>query len=398
MSGYLKRPHIYDFEVQTMVTMFMNALSDIIVNRYNNVREIKDKIKTRIVYAPKQRVLADILDKDQNIQLPVVAVYIGSLSRDTNRTYNKILGTFNASGTPGSVRNEQSPLPVDLQINVTIATRYQADMDQIISHILPYINPYFVVSWRTPGRPDFEIRSSVFWDGNVSFSYPFDIAATQVAKVLADLSFTFKGWMYQSLNSEDIGTIYTIKTTYNADSPKIPLEFRLPGSDYYELSGHQSDEYHDYIQYNGVPPQPKVIDPFYTYVGEYKQFYVYGAGLKTINNVYLSGAPLLSATTVYDPFSAIPPLSADYPPFTALKIDPEFWSYDRDHYMTFVMPSAVAPGRVDLIVEGPVGYGTLSKNVRVNTFNPFVSGTPQYNAFIPYQMPFLSGIEVRPQP
>lgn len=215
--------YTYDFEVQTMVTMFMNAMSDIIIKRFNNNKASQDQIKARLVYAPKQRVLADLLDKDQNLQLPVVAVYIGGISRDINRVYNKILGTYSSS-IGGSVRNDATPLPIDLTLNVTIATRYQADMDQIISHILPYINPYFIVSWRTPGRPDYEIRSSVFWDGNVSFSYPFDITATQVAKVIADLTFTFKGWMFQSLNMNDIASIYTINTTYNASSPGIPAD------------------------------------------------------------------------------------------------------------------------------------------------------------------------------
>jgi hypothetical protein len=395
MSGYLKRPHTFDFEIQTMVTMFMNALSDIIVNRYNKNRQPQDKIKTRLVYAPKQRVLADILDKDQNLQLPVVAVYIGGISRDTNRVYNKILGTYSSSSAGAFVRNEATPLPVDLQINVTIATRYQTDMDQIISHILPYINPYFVVSWRTPNRPDHEIRSSVFWDGNVSISYPFDIAANQVAKVIADLSFTFKGWMFQSINAEDIASIYTIKTTYNADSPGIPTEYLLSDSYKAALSGG-SNENTDYFLLSGVPPQPKVIEPWFADIGEIKQFNMYGAGFKVIKNVYLSGASLGNITTTFNPFSGFPTLSSDYPAFTAVRIDPAYWAYDRDSYLTFVMPSAVSTGYVDVIVEGPVGYGSLTQYVRYNTYNPFVSGTPQYNAYIPYQMPYLSGIYIRP--
>ncbi len=379
--------YTFDWEVETIMTVFMRALSDIVVKRFNENKQVEDQIKTRLVYAPKQRVLADILDKDQNLQLPVIACYIGGISRDTNRTTNKILGTYATSG-PGTVKNDKTPLPIDVNIKVTVATRYQKDMDQIISHILPYINPYFTVSWRTPARPDFEIRSSVFWDGNVALSYPYDIAATQVAKVIADLSFTFKGWMFQAAPSTDIGTIFDIHTNYSNGYSGIPSEFLLNPE--YQVDTDSSD----YRQIQGVPPQPRIVEPATTITEVYQQFNVYGSGFTRISNVYVSGAPIANITTLQDPFSSVPSLSSDYPAFEAVKIDPTYWTTNNDNLVTFVMPSATSPGRVDVIVEGPAGYGLLTKNVRVNTFNPYLSTDPHYSSFVPYQMPYLSGIEV----
>ena len=81
--------YTYDFEVQTMSNMFINAFSDITVKRLNVHKEARDEIKTRVVYAPKQRVLNDLLNKDQNLQLPVVSVSIGSVARDENRVSNR---------------------------------------------------------------------------------------------------------------------------------------------------------------------------------------------------------------------------------------------------------------------------------------------------------------------
>lgn len=383
------RNYTFDWEVQTMTTMLLNALSEIVVKRYNVHKTPQDRIKTRIVYAPKQRVLADLLDRDQNLQLPVMAVYIGGIARDNNRVFNKVLGTFTNS-TGSTVTNEPQPLPIDITYNVTIATRYQADMDQILSNFLPYINPYFVISWRTPGRQDHEIRSSVYWNGSVNISYPFDIAATQVAKVVADLSFTFKGWLFQSLDQSPTGIIHTIHTTYNDNSRGVPVEYLL------ETNTRESDEFKDYLVTEGVPPQPKTIEPYYTYIGQSQQFNTFGSGYTIINNVYLSGAPLSSISTFYNPFSGVPNLSAENPSFFAVKLLSSQWSYNRDNFMTFVMPSADTFGRVDVIVEGPAGYGTLTKSVRVATFNPFLSTDPNYSTFIPYQMPYLQGIEVRP--
>ena len=379
--------YTFDFEIESMITVFMRALSDIVIKRFNENKQAEDQIKTRLVYAPKQRVLGDLLDKDQNLQLPVVACYIGGIARDPNRVFNKLLGTYSSSG-PGTVKNEQTPQPIDLTINVTVATRFQKDMDQILSHIIPYVNPYFTVSWRTPARPDFEIRSNVFWNGNVAMSYPYDIAATQVAKVIADLSFTFKGWMFQAAPSNDVGTIFTIHTNYNTEFTGIPSEFILDPS--YQVDTDNSD----YRQVDGVPPQPKVVEPVSTIVGTFQQFNLYGAGFTKINNVYVSGGPVSYTSTLQNPFSSFQSLSADNPAFFASKVNSSFWTANNDNLVTFVMPSASVPGRVDVIVEGPAGYGLLTEHVRINTFNPYLSTDPRYSSFVPYQMPYLSGIQV----
>jgi hypothetical protein len=56
------RKYTYDFELETMFTMFISAMDDIIVKRYNHSRDPQDSLKVRFVYAPKQRVLLDLLD------------------------------------------------------------------------------------------------------------------------------------------------------------------------------------------------------------------------------------------------------------------------------------------------------------------------------------------------
>ncbi len=374
-----------------MVTMFMNALRDIVIKRFDEGKSSKDRIKVRFVYAPKQRVLHDLLDKDQNLILPVVACYITSLSRDLNRVFNKITGTYNPVVGGGSVTNEKSPLPIDLGLTVSVLTRYQEDMDQILSHIIPYINPYFIVSWRTPGRPDHEIRSSVFWDGNAQITYPYDIAATSVARVAADLTFTFKGWLFQATPTEQIGVIHNIHSYYNNNIyTKIPNEFLLE-TDSRELSGIQ-----DYLTITGVPPQPRTIEPYVMKVNTSQAFFVYGEGFSKITNVYLSGAPVYSISTLQNPFSGSTELSANYLPFNAYKLDESLWKYNKDNFLMFIAPSAVnVQGKMDVIVEGPAGYGSLISSVKLNTFNPFDESLSEFTSYIPYQVPYLSGIFVQ---
>lgn len=217
--------YTYDHEIITMTNQFLTSMSDIVIKRFNVHKEARDQIKVRIVYAPKQRVLADLLDRDQNLQLPVLAVQIGGISRDQNRVANKILGTFHTPKYSTASLHERAPLPIDINYKVSILTRYQEDMDQIISHLIPYINPYFVISWRTPNRQDHETRSKVMWDGNVSIQYPTDLTPNTIARVTADLSFTFKGWVFQSL-PDSVENIHTIETNITP-SKNIAAEYLI---------------------------------------------------------------------------------------------------------------------------------------------------------------------------
>jgi hypothetical protein len=382
--------YTYDFEIQTMMTMFINAMSDIVIKRFNVHKSSENQIKTRIVYAPKQRVLNDLLNRDQNLILPVMACYIGGITRDTERTFNKLLGSFNKLDD-GRILNEKQPLPIDLSINVSVMTRYQADMDQILSHLIPYINPYFVVSWRTPARPDFEIRSNVFWDGNANVQYPIDINATQVARCVADLKFTFKGWMFQAVPTDNVGNIYTITTSY----------VNNPGLKYYETYDEgkndltQTRDNFDLLQINGALPKPKVLEPVRAISNKVTQFYVYGTGFKNILNVYLSGQPVHNLSTLYSPFSGLSALSATNPSFEAYKLPVEKWSLIDDQQLTFLMPPLSTLGKVDLVIEGPAAYGTLTQSVKISAYNPF-STLPLLSSieFVPYQVPYANGIDV----
>lgn len=192
----------------------MSAIDDIIIKRFNRERDAKDRIKVRFVYAPKQRVLLDIIDKAQNIQLPVVAVSIGGISRDVNRVWNKIHGSYIPDPNPLYSKKMLQPVPIDLTLNVSILSRYQMDFDQILTCLFAYTDPYLEISWRIGSLPSQEIRSQVIWNGSLATQYPTDLNASQVARVQGDTSFTFKGWIFKAIPEPGDGKIYKINADF----------------------------------------------------------------------------------------------------------------------------------------------------------------------------------------
>jgi hypothetical protein len=122
------------------------------------------------------------------------------------------------STSPTQTNKLLQPVPIDLNINMTILTRFQEDYDQIVTNFVPYFDPYIIVSWRTPSMPDYEIRSQVVWSGNITATYPYDINSTQVARVEGTTSFTFKGWLFKSKPSSPEATIFTINSNFSTEA------------------------------------------------------------------------------------------------------------------------------------------------------------------------------------
>ena len=55
-----------------MVAQFIAAFDDIVIGRFNKDREEKDRINVRYVYAPKQRVMHDIINLNKTVEIPAV--------------------------------------------------------------------------------------------------------------------------------------------------------------------------------------------------------------------------------------------------------------------------------------------------------------------------------------
>jgi len=164
------------FEIQDLIIQFANAFDSIVIGRYNKNREQKDRIFVRYLYAPKQRVLYDIVNKAKTITLPVVAINVAGISRDNDRVFNKLPDVNGFYYSNDQYSNKyNAPTPVNITVNFSVITRYQLDMDQILSNFIPYNNPYIIISWPVPAGLGAlsemqEIRSEVLWDGNINMS------------------------------------------------------------------------------------------------------------------------------------------------------------------------------------------------------------------------------------
>ena len=209
------------FEVKDLLTQFIAAFNDIIISRYNKDRSVIDKVAPRFVYAPKERVLHDLVNKSQHLTLPVVAISVTSVARDETRVFNKIFGSIDNPSNTANSTHLPSPVPVNIEVSMSIMTRFQTDMDQIVSNFVPYSNPYVVISWPVPAAISSslrEIRSEVLWGGSVSLTYPTESQGNQPTRCVADTTFTIKGWVFPYKPVTQVKNIYYVNTNITAVS------------------------------------------------------------------------------------------------------------------------------------------------------------------------------------
>jgi hypothetical protein len=232
----------FHFEISDLVVQFLAAFDQVVINRYDVNRTPGQKIQVRYVYAPKQRVLFDLTNPGQNVTLPVVAITMGSITRDGDRVFNKNVGFYaptslqDKSNTRSYTDYYRTPVPVNITINMAILTRYQTDMEQILSNFVPYNNPYIIVSWTMPKQYNLafeqEIRTEILWNGQTNISYPVDVNGGQKAQIVAETSFTIKGWIFPSAE-QPVGNIFKI----TANLAAVPTGEALELGNYFTLSG-----------------------------------------------------------------------------------------------------------------------------------------------------------------
>lgn len=352
----------YYFEIKDVMTQFVSAFNSIIIKRHDKDRNTRSRIHVRYVYAPKQRIIHDLTNKARHITLPVVAVNITGISRDESRVFNKLEGNYLSpeERRPGSDRTKDSqithhvlqPVPVNIQVSMSILARYQTDIEQIISNFVPYCDPYIVISWKVPNdiypAKEQEIRTEVLWDGNLSINYPDQLSSTEPYRLSSDTSFTIKTWLFKKAR-DPISNIFKVTTNITpvADIDSS-FSFNLP---FYDDVTERS-----YI--NGLGP-PLTAAPFLTHVDTTdRDNEILGYNFTDTTGVYLSSNKInaLSGQEI-SPFdgAGLEYMKTLYPTITGVPVS---YQVKNDSKIHFSIPDHIKnqDDLTDVIVVNYGGY------------------------------------------
>ena len=371
-----------------MLTQFVAAFDEIVIGRFNRDREEQDRIKARYIYAPKQRVLQDLVNENKTLTLPVVSVNVTGISRDENRVFNKLDGFFYQSniGEEKVSRHIKAPVPINISLSVSVLTRYQTDMDQILSNFVPFCNPYIIISWKVPEAfnlsVDQEIRSEVLWTGDVNMQYPTDLTSGQKARVTADTSFTIKGWLFKDTDNPS-GNIFFINENFNSEAELENYDNyeSLSGINYtFPLSSGLTND----SEMVNISASPTVTDIFYNNV---KLFDNLTLTQGTTGNVIINGYSFNNLDSIYLSTNKFDKLSADdiyinnhLQHFTGFTNNVNFSGYELSSYnifgdnvLSFNLPllSSAEPLTADFtfVLSNSAGYDLTTETLNSQTLS-----------------------------
>lgn len=357
----------YHREQLDLLMLFTSAFDDAFVYRYDfNTKTPESKIQVRYIHGPKQRVIHDIVTKEKALTLPVVSIEQTGLSRDPDRVFHKHQNIYRPLlGNSSKVGKIPTPIPVTMDVKVSIIAKYKEDVDQIIQNFATVCNPYFVVSWKIPEEfgLDFtdELRVQIEWAGNISYTTPDVLGIDDKYRISADTTFTIKGWIFPSLQTPE-APIYVVNTKFIAQN----LASRVTGYDDYPALSASYVESETIM----ISAYPEITNLYYSVSGEifpvlkserldFKtnyNFLILGKRFGYNNTWYLSS----SNSNILLDFVEIK--TAKFPIISAYKIPNNLINVYNDNSVSITFPKnflSGSSGNFTLVTANSAGWGKL---------------------------------------
>jgi hypothetical protein len=381
----------FHFEIKDLLTQFVAAFDDAVISRFNKSRQRQNNIEVRYVFAPKQRVLYDILNKAQNLTLPVVAINLTGVTRDESRVFNKLAPSYIPAQEiedPNAASKFLMPVPVNLEVSMSILARYMQDVDQIVSNFVPYNNPYIILSWKVPSDfgagYDQEIRSEVLWSGDLAYTTPTETTYNDHYRVAVDTSFTIKGWLFPE-QKDTQSSIYKIDSNFvnvglanriyqpaEVKNNRVAEYITYQQQGYGALSGNDSavTGLTSNTETITVSAIPEFTNIFYTTTGTFTQirstttiltshdnnFMLYGKRFEN-SDFYLSANNLdfFPKSSNYQEIT-----SAKNPTISGYTLDSSFYNIASDNVVSIFLPTSTlsASGKFTFIAANEAGWGS----------------------------------------
>ena len=144
--------YFYHEILRKTVIGFGTLFNSIEIRQTNNQNEVISVLKVPLVYGPIQKFLARVeqqpnLNTPVQITLPRMSFEFTGLSYDSTRKLTTTQTFLSKSVTDGTdIRKTYMPVPYNMDFELSVMTKLNDDMLQIIEQILPYFQPSYTLT------------------------------------------------------------------------------------------------------------------------------------------------------------------------------------------------------------------------------------------------------------
>lgn len=200
---------------------FGTLFNDIVIKKTNESGETFSEIKVPLAYGPKQKFLARLeespeLNRPFQMTLPRMSFEFVNLTYDPARKASATQ-TFLAgqSATPSNIVKTYLPVPYNMDFELSIMTKLNDDMLQIVEQILPYFQPSYNISINLVDTIG-EKRDIPIVFNNIVMEDNYDGDFNSRRYLIYTLSFTAKTYLFGPTSTVNKDIIKKISINYNS--------------------------------------------------------------------------------------------------------------------------------------------------------------------------------------
>lgn len=218
--------HFYYEAIRKTVIAFGTLFNNIYIKHKNDAGDIVSTQKVSFAYGPTQKFLARLeqspdLNKPIQITTPRMSMEIVGLSYDPARK-GGTMRAFTSTDDNNKTRKSYLPVPYNINFELSIFTKLEDDMFQIVEQILPYFQPHYTITITLIEEIN-EKRDIKFTLDNISLSDNYEGNFEQRRALIWTLKFTAKTYMFLPLSSSIVKDqlIQTLNGTLNSSTPNF---------------------------------------------------------------------------------------------------------------------------------------------------------------------------------
>ena len=211
--------YFYHEILRKTVVSFGTLFNNISIKHKNNSGDIVSEIKVPLAYGPTQKFLARLeqspdLNKPVQMTLPRMSFEFIGLNYDAQRKVTTTQ-TFITSSTSNKTQEKKSymPVPYNMEFELSIMTKLNDDMLQIIEQILPFFQPSYNLSVNLVEEIG-EKRDIPIILGSITMNDDYEGDFTTRRALIYTLRFTAKIYLFVPISSASQDVIKKVSIGY----------------------------------------------------------------------------------------------------------------------------------------------------------------------------------------
>lgn len=209
--------YFYHEIIRKTVIGFGTLFNNIEIRTKNSDGSYAQRMKVPLAYGPMDKFLAMVeqspkYENRMAITLPRMSFEMVGLSYDPSRKAT-VTKTFCAQGNDGPVK-VYMPVPYNVDFVLSIATKHNDDMLQIVEQILPYFQPAFNITINLISSIG-EKKDIPIILNNINMTTDYEGQFTDRSTIIYNLTFTAKNYIFGPIADETSGLIKKVDVDYH---------------------------------------------------------------------------------------------------------------------------------------------------------------------------------------